>query len=200
VAACGNATTETCGWITKRGKFNRCRAKLINQCKRFGEAVACPRPALPVTTTTTVPIVTTTTTTTTIPTTTLPLSVLWGGWQFSGTLVQNTCPAGTVVSGLATLSITQTFADTFYITQDGTDFVVTQSRISTFLHGGVDNYGGMTASASWSMGGAPPDCAYGVVLTATPADSFSTVPAAWGVNIICPASSCAALYMGAMSR
>jgi erythromycin esterase-like protein len=53
LAACGNATTQTCGWITKRGKFNRCRAKLINQCKRFGTDRMCPPPAAPPVTTAT---------------------------------------------------------------------------------------------------------------------------------------------------
>src|SRR5262249_12003551 len=64
LAACGQAVSDSCGWITKRGKFNRCRAKLINQCKRFGTDVMCPAqvappppssPTTPTTTTTTVP-------------------------------------------------------------------------------------------------------------------------------------------------
>src|SRR5262245_60521238 len=59
VAECDNATPETCGWITKRGRFRRCRTKLINTCKRFGTNVMCPTPSP---TTTTLPIVTTTTT------------------------------------------------------------------------------------------------------------------------------------------
>jgi hypothetical protein len=88
VAACGQAVSDSCGWITKRGKFNRCRTKLINQCKRFGTNVMCPAPpppapaapappAAPTTPTTVAPPVVTTTSTTRpyIPpttTTTLP--------------------------------------------------------------------------------------------------------------------------------
>jgi len=108
VAVCGTAITQTCGWITKPGKFNRCRAKLINQCKRFGTAVMCPAPAAPpVTTPTTLPVVTTTTfpvvvttTTTTVPyipptTTTLPppppLVDLRGRYIFEGYVTTDTC-------------------------------------------------------------------------------------------------------------
>jgi len=100
VAACGNATTETCSWITKRGKFNRCRAKLINQCKRFGTDLMCPPPAAPpappvTTTTTTVPYIPPTTTTT------LPTRGQFyeGTWQFTGSVSENSC--GLSVAGLS---------------------------------------------------------------------------------------------------
>src|SRR5262245_8832309 len=108
VAACGTATAQTCGWITKRGRYNYCRAKLINKCKRFGVDVMCPPPpappvtttptTLPIVTPTTVPVVVTTTTTPYIPptTTTLPPVALdWTGfWSFTGTKVQDSCPPG----------------------------------------------------------------------------------------------------------
>src|SRR5262249_35227215 len=70
VAACGQAVSDSCGWITKRGKFNRCRAKLINQCKRFGTNVMCPAPpppSAPVPPTTLPPPPPPPTTTTTVP-------------------------------------------------------------------------------------------------------------------------------------
>src|SRR5262245_40698533 len=47
-AACGQgALSDACGGITKRGKFNHCRAKLINKCKRVGQDAICP-PVTPV--------------------------------------------------------------------------------------------------------------------------------------------------------
>src|SRR5262245_58458041 len=63
VAFCDDhgSVDDNCGWITKRGKRTRCRAKLIWQCRRFGHDVMCPAPA----TTTTVP--TPSLTTTTVP-------------------------------------------------------------------------------------------------------------------------------------
>lgn len=98
VAACGNAISDSCGWITRRGKFNRCRAKLYIQCKRFGTATMCPAPGAPVapppTTPTTQPAPVVTTTTTTVPyvpltTTTLPPPV-------PGVLLQVQTPTETV--------------------------------------------------------------------------------------------------------
>jgi len=41
VSTCGSYVTDTCGGL-KRGKFNHCRAKLINQCKRLGTDAICP--------------------------------------------------------------------------------------------------------------------------------------------------------------
>src|SRR5262245_38925788 len=96
VAVCDNAITQTCGWITKRGKFNRCRAKLINQCKRFGTDVMCPAqvappppsspttvPSVPTTTTTTTPYYPPTTTT--LPTVTNNPALPYAGtWSFVG--------------------------------------------------------------------------------------------------------------------
>jgi hypothetical protein len=82
ISACGQATIDACGWITKRGKFNRCRVKLLNQCRKWGPSVMCPAPTTtqpPVVTTptSTLPLVPTTTSPTTLPyipptTTTLP--------------------------------------------------------------------------------------------------------------------------------
>ena len=118
LAACGQAVSDSCGWITKRGKFNRCRTKLINQCKRFGAAVMCPAPAVPpVTTPTTLPVFvpTTTTTTITVPrptTTTLPPVVnnpalpYAGTWNFLGALTMNTCPQSVAAGAYDTLAVT----------------------------------------------------------------------------------------------
>jgi hypothetical protein len=106
VAACGQAISDGCGWITKRGKFNRCRAKLINQCKHFGTAQVCPpppppsSPTGPTATTTLPPPPPTTTTTTTVPyipptTTTLPppppLTDLRGSYMFEGYVTSDNC-------------------------------------------------------------------------------------------------------------
>jgi hypothetical protein len=107
VAACdGNgSTSDNCGWITKRAKFNRCRSKLILKCRKFSPATMCPVPPPPTTTTTVpAPFVTTTTqpyvaatTTTTTPrptTTTLPVVTypnLIRSYTFSGTCVSDPC-------------------------------------------------------------------------------------------------------------
>ena len=61
VAACSDAVTQTCASFTKHRKFNRCRTKLLNQCRRFGTAKLCPPPT---TTTSTLPSGSATTTTT----------------------------------------------------------------------------------------------------------------------------------------
>src|SRR5262245_3046757 len=42
VAACGKAVSDSCGRITKRGKFNACRVKLIRRCMRFDVPAMCP--------------------------------------------------------------------------------------------------------------------------------------------------------------
>jgi hypothetical protein len=64
VAACGDALSSSCGWITKPGRFIHCRAMLYKQCKRWGVAAICsssllppppPPPPPPPTTTTTLP-------------------------------------------------------------------------------------------------------------------------------------------------
>jgi hypothetical protein len=102
VAACDPAVADLCGWIAKRGKFNRCRAKLYNRCKRFGVAVTCPAPPPPppppTTPTTLAPLPPPpTTTTTTVPrptttTTTLPaIRDLRGTYQFEGYVTEDPC-------------------------------------------------------------------------------------------------------------
>lgn len=108
VAACGQAVSDSCGWITKRGKFNRCRAKLINKCKRFGTNVMCPAPQPPPPTSPTSPTTLPTatlpppvvTTTTTVPlptlppttTTTLPaIPDVRGNYSFDGYVTNDTC-------------------------------------------------------------------------------------------------------------
>jgi hypothetical protein len=91
IAACdGNGTTGTsCSWASgKRARFNRCRAKLIKQCRRFGGLSTCPLPVSPVTTTTT--------TTLFRPTTTVPVVIypdLRGSYVFSGISTSDPCGA-----------------------------------------------------------------------------------------------------------
>jgi len=103
VAACGQAVSDSCGWITKRGRFNRCRAKLINQCKRWGTATMCPAPPPPTTTTTTVPYIPPTTTTTTLP----AVPDLRGSYQFDGTVTSDPCGlAGVGTSALIPFAVT----------------------------------------------------------------------------------------------
>jgi hypothetical protein len=96
VASCGTALSDTCGWITKRGKFNACKNKLYRQCRKWGTDAMCPPPLAPVVTTTTRPAVTTTSTT--VPyvppttTTTLPsIPDLRGSYTFSGSVVSDPC-------------------------------------------------------------------------------------------------------------
>jgi hypothetical protein len=99
LASCGSAISTSCGWIIKPGRFNRCRTRLIKQCRKFGTDVMCPTappPAPPVTaptTTTTVPVAPpTTTTTTTLPPN--PADAYTGTWLMYGDLVVATgCPA-----------------------------------------------------------------------------------------------------------
>jgi hypothetical protein len=91
VAVCSSAINDTCGWISKPGKFNRCRNRLIVHCRKWGTDVMCPTPpppsAPPTTPTTLAPVVTTTTTVPYIPptTTTLPPPPVDPLGQFMGT-------------------------------------------------------------------------------------------------------------------
>ena len=110
VASCGDAINTTCGWITKPGRFNRCRTRLIKQCRKFGTDVMCPAPpqtpppppapVVTTTTTTTFPYVPPTTTT--LPPPPPPVYGPWTGtWNFYGSLISNTCPPGASVLNLA---------------------------------------------------------------------------------------------------
>src|SRR5262249_41070923 len=127
VDACGQAVSESCGWITKRGKFNRCRTKLINQCKRFGTNVMCPAPQPPPTsptaptTPTTLPtailpppVVTTTTTVPrpTLPpttTTTLPaIPDVRGNYSFDGYVTNDTCGISNGIGSSVTFNFSVT--------------------------------------------------------------------------------------------
>ena len=213
VAACGNAITETCGWITKRGKFNRCRAKLINQCKHFGDDVICPPPvaaAPPVTTPTTLPVVTPTTlpavvtsTTTTVPyipptPTTLPAPVnpaakFAGTWHFFGTLVSNTCAYGT-------FTIPSTVYDTLSLTvYPDTSAGGYLASGSAYFSGGLDTDGSMTVAAE-VINGSGCIIDYGLALAPFTSGSSSTgggMAAIW----YCPGlPSCQYGYSGVWSR
>jgi hypothetical protein len=151
VAACGQAISDGCGWITKRGKFNRCRAKLINQCKHFGTAQVCPPPPPPSsptgpTATTTLPPPTTTTTTVPYipPTTTTlppppPLTDLRGSYEFEGYVTDDAC--GLVgIGSYAPVPFTVTG-------QSGTDLVGTHGADGTPA---VGTY--TPATGGWNMG------------------------------------------------
>lgn len=101
VNACdGNGVTgATCNWISRPGKWNRCRTRVIKQCRRFGVDAMCP---IPTTTTVPAPGATTTTvpyvppTTTTLPVVTYP--DLIGSYQFDGSLVDDPCGIGPLLS------------------------------------------------------------------------------------------------------
>jgi hypothetical protein len=103
VSTCdGHGSVNTnCGWITKPGKFHRCRTRLIKQCRKFGTDVMCPAPPpLPAppapvvtTTTTTLPYVPPTTTTT-LPVVVITYPNLLGAYEFEGTLVSDPCGIG----------------------------------------------------------------------------------------------------------
>jgi hypothetical protein len=79
LSTCAPQIADACGGF-RRAKYNRCRLKLVRQCRRFGPETVCPAPPPPqITTTTTRPeasVPTTSSTTTVImlpPTTsTLP--------------------------------------------------------------------------------------------------------------------------------
>jgi len=198
VAACGNATTETCGWITKRGKFNRCRIKLINLCKRFGTDQMCPAPPAPpapapVTTPTTPPVVVTTTTTT-VPynpptTTTLPPRGAFyeGTWQFTGSVVENSC--GASVSGLQ-------------------DYVTVDVQIGGGIVGTVDSVPGIVfigsfpngdndlgLQASFYYNGCLVDAA--LLFDYAPSDVLG---GAWGNDVTCGYRTCRVIWAGSWLR
>ena len=202
VAACDNATAETCGWITKRGKFNRCRAKLINQCKRFGTDRTCPPPAAaPVTTPTTLPVVTTTTlpvvvttTTTTVPyvpptTTTLPPRGAFyeGTWQFTGSVVENSC--GLSMAGLQ-------------------DYVTVDVQIGGGIVGTVDSVPGIVFIGSFPNGdndlGLEASFYYDGCLVDA-AMLFDYAPSdvlggAWGNDVTCGYTTCRVIWAGSWVR
>lgn len=86
VACIPNQLNLDCGWITRPGKFNRCRARLIRQCRKWGTDTMCPasqQPPPPVTTTTTLP----------------PVSLI-GSYQFQGTIDNDPCGVPGVGSSL----------------------------------------------------------------------------------------------------
>src|SRR4030095_10917894 len=100
LASCGTALSDTCGWITRRGKYNACRNRLIRQCRRWGVATMCPAPPPPPTTTVPPPPTTTTTTTYVPPTTTsttypLPPPPVYpdlrGNYEFYGYVTIDNC-------------------------------------------------------------------------------------------------------------
>lgn len=154
VAACGNATTQTCGWITKQGKFSRCRTKLLNQCKRFGTTVMCPPPPgaptppppptmlpppPPPTTTTTVPYVPPTTTT--LPAPVNPADQYGGVWTFYGTLYSNNC------SNMPT-TLSDTLSLGIYPANPGAASGYLASG-PAFFTGGVESDGSLTLGAEF---------------------------------------------------
>jgi hypothetical protein len=198
VASCGGAVNTTCGWITKRGRFNRCRTHLITQCRKFGTDVMCPAPAPPPAPPPPAPVATTTTTTTLpyVPptTTTLPPPQYgpWTGtWTFYGTLFANTCPAGVSSPALT---------DTFYVVQTGTTFTAEAASIpGVVFSGSMNSDGGFTISANWTLNGGP--CVFSTSLTASPSGSVIYVTDSAGIGMVtsCPSYSCAAGWTGSVS-
>src|SRR5262249_5309100 len=88
-------TAATCNWISRPGKWKRCRLRLIKQCRKFGTDVMGPAPAPVVTTTTTLPYVPPTTTKT-LPVVTYPNLI--GTYVFDGSLVDDPCGVGSYLS------------------------------------------------------------------------------------------------------
>jgi len=203
VASCSDAINTTCGWITKRGRFNRCRTHLITQCRKFGTEVMCPAPppppppAPPVTTPATV---VTTTTTTTLPhvpptTTTLPPPVYgpWTGtWHFYGTLATNTCSTG----------MPSVLSDTFYVVQVGTSFTAQEASLGSGVTytGSMDSDGGFIIEATWTLNITP--CVFTTVLSVSPIGGviYTSNPAGDAQRADCPAYSCITGYSGWVSR
>ncbi len=136
--SCGQATNETCGWITRRGKYNACRNRLIRQCRRWGVATMCPAPPPP-TTTTVPPPPPTTTTTATVPTTTTSTTLPYVDplGQFEGTTWQ------------FVFTLTTTRTDTFAL---GYTYTYTSDGLKILQ--GTDEYGsgvGMVLAASYGI-------------------------------------------------
>jgi hypothetical protein len=195
VASCGSAISTSCGWITKPGRFNRCRMRLLRQCRKFGTDVMCPAPPpppAPPVTAPTAPVVTTTTTTTlpyvpptttTLPAPPPPVYGPWTGtWTFYGTILQNNCP-----------SASYGMVETFYVTQSGTLFTAVPSDISgVALYGSMDSDGGFTVEGSWTLNGGP--CVFDVSLSASPDASAGLAQITY-----CPAFSCTTVWSGTVS-
>jgi hypothetical protein len=138
VASCGDAINTTCGWITKPGRFNRCRTRLIKQCRKFGTDVMCPAPQPPPPP---APVVTTTTTTTlpyVPPTTTLPAPLnVQGEWDIYATLVNDPCG----------LSAENPLIATGYVSQNG----ISLSGAYQAVIGPITLSGGLTGPNSFSL-------------------------------------------------
>src|SRR4029453_113054 len=141
LASCGTALSDTCGWITRRGKFNACKNRLMRQCRRWGVDTMCPAPSPTTPTTVPPPSSPTTTTTTTVPyipptTTTLPPPVDRLG-QFAGTTWN------------FVYTIVSTWTDTYYL---GHTYQFTSSGVR--MLDGTDEYGdgiGMSLTASYDI-------------------------------------------------
>jgi hypothetical protein len=99
LSACGAQVAASCGAFP-RGRANRCRLRLVRQCRKFGPEMVCPAPTtttLLATTTTTTPNTLLSPTTTTQPTstTTLPpiptIPDVRGDYTFRGVVTSDTC-------------------------------------------------------------------------------------------------------------
>jgi hypothetical protein len=193
IASCGDAINTTCGWITKRGRFNRCRAHLITQCRKFGTEAMCPAPPpspAPVTTTTTTTLPSVPPTTTTLPP---PVYGPWTGtWHFYGTLATNTCSAG----------MPSVLSDTFYVVQVGTGFTAQEASLGSGVTytGSMDSDGGFTIEATWTLDITP--CVFTTVLSVSPIGGviYTSNPAGDAQRADCPAYSCITGYSGWVSR
>jgi hypothetical protein len=84
-AACPTKVTSFCGGL-RPARYRKCRTNTWKLCRRWGIDLICPAPQAPTTTPTTT---ISTTTTTTLPSRFAPYA---GRWQFTGYVVQDTCP------------------------------------------------------------------------------------------------------------
>jgi hypothetical protein len=222
LSACSQQIANACGGF-RRTKYNRCRLKLVRQCRRFGPETICPAPLpLSPTTPTTVPVVTPTTpttvpiavvivttsttppppppttTTVTVPlfgttTTTLPARVPWNGVWKWVGSPSNQQHGTYPVCGGGSA-----VSEEFTIVQSGTIVTVTVAGLPGLVLGGnVDEYNGaFTAFGSGYQG----TCQV-LMLFQTHPDGTANVthrPADVGVLNLC--WGCERSYSGFMDR
>jgi hypothetical protein len=201
LASCGSAISTSCGWITKPGRFNRCRTRLINQCRKFGMDVMCPPPPPP---SPPAPVVTTTTattlpyvppTTTTLPPPPPPVYGPWTGtWNFYGSRISDTCPPSAALN----------LVDTFYVVQNGTSFTAPEASLGVTFTGTMDSDGGFTIEGSdLTDVGTPTGCVFTWELVVSPVGGvmYSSDPATYARLTDCPGPglTCTTVWSGTVS-
>lgn len=202
VTACdGNGATDYyCDWITKRAKWTRCRAKLLQKCRSFGADVMCPAPEVtappttipaPVVTTTTQPaqvVVTTTTvpyvppTTTTLPVVTYP--ELRYGYEFIGTAVSDPCGLVGYGTGYDILfAVTAQSGTSLAGTIGSSEYEPAQGEL-------YSDYTWALSTGLYYKKGCYHDIAIGVGDVAFPADGYLTY------TEVCPTITCKVEFAG----